>query len=176
MPRELRGAVSDGVGRRFAIVAAQFHEPLMRPLVDGAVATLRAAHVADDDITVVWVPGSFELPTVAAEMARAGVHQAIICLGVVIRGDTPHFEYVAGEASRGIADVGRTTGIPTIFGVVTADTLAQAVERAGGRHGNRGADAAATALAMADVLAQLRRSPAGRGVTPHSRAGRGGVE
>lgn len=155
MSHEIVGATNRGAGRRFAIIAAQFHEQLTRPLVDGALETLRTARVADDDITVVWTPGSFELPTAAAVLAQSRRYDAIICLGVVIRGETPHFDYVAGEAARGIAEVGRTTGVPTIFGVVTADSLEQAVARAGGRHGNRGADAARTALAMADVMAQI---------------------
>ena len=155
MPSEISGATDRGAGQRFAIIAAQFHEPLVRPLIEGAAATLRAAHAAQDDIVVIRVPGAFELPTVAHAAAQSGQFHAIVCLGVVIRGETPHFDYVAKEAARGIAEVGRTTGIPTIFGVVTADSLDQAVERAGGRHGNRGADAARTALAMADVLQQL---------------------
>lgn len=138
-----------------AIVASQFHEELTRPLVEGARGVLRAAGVTDDNMLVVRTPGAFELPTVAMRLAQSKAWQAIVCLGVVIRGATPHFEYVAGEAARGIAEVGRQTGVPVIFGVVTADSLEQAVERAGGRHGNRGADAARTALAMADVMAQL---------------------
>ena len=156
---EIIGSTERGMGKRFAIVAAQFHDQLTRPLVDGALEVLRAAGVAERDITIVWVPGSFELPVAALRLAQSRRCDGIICLGVVIRGETPHFEHVAGEAARGIAEVGRSTGIPTIFGVVTAESIAQAVERAGGRHGNRGADAAKTALAMADVLTQLASDP-----------------
>ena len=158
MPDEHVGAADRGAGLRVAIVAAQFHEQLTRPLVDGAVEVLRAADVDERNITVAWTPGSFEIPVAALTLAQSGRYQAIICLGVVIRGETPHFDHVARAAARGIAEVGLRTGVPAIFGIVTADSIDQAVDRAGGRHGNRGADAARTALTMANLLPQLHRA------------------
>jgi len=154
-PHPSRSRTARQAGRRVALVVATFHEPLVQPLLDGALEVLRAAGVAERDLSVVKVPGAFELPVVALRLAQSRRFHSIICLGVVIRGETPHFDYVAGAAARGISDVALQTGVPTIFGVVTADSIEQAVERSGGRHGNRGADAARTALAMADVMKQL---------------------
>ena len=139
-------------GRRFAIVAARFHEAITTRLVEGARDALRRHGAADRDVSVVWVPGAFEIPQVAMRLARRGGVDALVCLGCVIRGETPHFEYVAGEAARGIAEVGRVSGVPATFGVITAETTEQAVARAGGKVGNRGEEAALAALELVSVL------------------------
>jgi 6,7-dimethyl-8-ribityllumazine synthase len=145
----------DGAGVRVAIVAARFNELVTSALVDGAVEGLRHAGVADDDVTVAWVPGAFEIPIVAQRFASGGDVDAVICLGAVIRGETAHFDLIADAAARGIADVGRTTGVPCIFEVLATEDLAQAQARAGGAHGNKGWEAAAAALEMVGVLRQL---------------------
>lgn len=155
-----------GQGRRFAIVASRFHPGITRRLVAGARRVLRRHGVAARDVDVVWVPGAFEIPQVARRLADRGDHDALICVGCVVRGETPHFEYVAGEAARGIAEVGLRTGVPVTFGVITAETLAQARARAGGRQGNRGAEAAEAALALVQLWSALdgtapARLPAG---------------
>lgn len=144
-----------GQGLRFGIVAARFNGGVTHHLLEGALDALRRHGVAPDAIEVAWVPGSFEIPLVARRLAGSGRYDAIICLGVVIRGATPHFEYVAAEASRGIAAASRETGIPVIFGVLTTDTLEQALERAGTKAGNRGWDAALAAIEMANLLRDL---------------------
>lgn len=151
---ELRGTF-DARGRRFAIVAAQFNEVVVSKLVEGATAAFRGHGIGDDDLLLVWVPGAFELPQVARRLAGSGLHDAVVCLGAVVRGETPHFDYVAGEAARGIADVAAETGVPTVFGVLTTETMDQALDRAGGKHGNKGWDAAMAAMQMASVLDQL---------------------
>lgn len=142
-------------GKRFAIVVSRFNEFISRRLLDGALDALVRHGARDEDIDVYWVPGSFEIPSCAMRVARAGRHNALICLGAVIRGQTPHFDYVAGEAAKGVAQVALTTGVPTIFGVVTADTIEQAIDRAGAKAGNRGADAAMAAIEMANLFAQM---------------------
>ncbi len=142
----------DGAGRRIAIVAARFNGEVVERLVDGATGALAAAGVSQDDIVVVWVPGAFELPLAARAAASGGSFDAVIALGTVIRGETAHFDFVAGEASRGLQDVALATGVPVSFGVLTTDTVAQAMERAGGAHGNKGRDAATAALEMIGVL------------------------
>ena len=144
-----------GAGKRVAIVASRFNDFLVQGLIRGAVDALVRHGAREEDILLVRVPGAFELPAAAKKLAEAGTYDAVVCLGVVIRGATPHFEYVAGEAAKGIADVSRTTGVPVVFGVVTADTLEQAVERTGAKAGNRGADAAMNALELADLYRQL---------------------
>ncbi len=149
----VRGTV-DGTGLRVGIVVARFNETVTTALLDGALQALAHAGVADDGVTVVWVPGAFEIPTVADRLARADV-DAVVCLGAVIRGETAHFELVANEAARGIADVTRATGVPCIFEVLATDDLAQAEARAGGAHGNKGWEAAMAALEMAHVLRAL---------------------
>ncbi len=168
----MRGEIS-GRGRRFAIVASRFHEDICARLVDGAQAALRRHGAADVDVTVVWVPGAFEIPQVALHLAERGEFDALVCLGCVIRGETPHFEYVAGEAARGIADVGRLTGVPATFGVITAETEAQARDRAGGRVGNRGEEAALAALELVGLLRTLDGRAGGRS-RGRGRARRGG--
>jgi 6,7-dimethyl-8-ribityllumazine synthase len=145
----------NGRGRRFAIVVARFNETIGRRLLDGALDGLRRHGVADEDIAVAWVPGAFEIPPVAQRLAAGGRYDAVICLGAVIRGATPHFDYVAGNAASGVAAAGRETGVPVIFGVLTTDTIEQAVERSGTKAGNNGFGAAATAIEMANVLAAI---------------------
>jgi 6,7-dimethyl-8-ribityllumazine synthase len=147
--------VHDGSGKRIAVVAARFNETITDKLVGGAVDGLRAHGVDENAIDVAWVPGAFEIPMVAGRMARTGRYDAVICLGAVIRGDTAHFDLVAGEAARGIADVAATTGVPAIFEVLATDDLAQAESRAGGAHGNKGWEAALAALEMAWLLESL---------------------
>ncbi len=154
---------AQGAGRRIAIVAARFNEVITRKLVDGAVARLTALGVADDAIDVAWVPGAFEIPLVAQRFARSGRFDGVICLGAVIRGETAHFDLVANEAARGIADVARDTGIPVIFEVLAVENLAQAEDRAGGAHGNKGWEAADAVLSMVSVLEQLPDAGIGEG-------------
>jgi 6,7-dimethyl-8-ribityllumazine synthase len=150
----------DGTALRVAIVVARFNEVITAALLDGAVQALAHAGVADDDVTVVWVPGAFEIAAVARRLALADT-DAIVCLGAVIRGETAHFDLVANEAARGIADVTRTTGVPCIFEVLATEDLEQAEARAGGRHGNKGWEAAEAALEMASVLDTIEKDGAG---------------
>jgi 6,7-dimethyl-8-ribityllumazine synthase len=152
--RTIEGVLT-GRGRRIGIVVARFNEFISGKLLDGARDGLVRHEVAEDDIEVAWVPGSFEIPLVAQRMARSGRYDAVICLGAVIRGATPHFDYVAAEVSKGIANVALATGVPVIFAVLTTDTIEQAIERAGTKAGNKGFDAALSALEMANVLAQI---------------------
>jgi len=144
-----------GRGWRFAIVIARFNETIGRRLLDGALDGLRRHGVADEAIAVAWVPGAFEIPLVARRLAASGRHDAVICLGAVIRGGTPHFDYVAGNVAAGVAAAGRETGMPVIFGVLTTDTIEQAVERAGTKAGNNGFNAAVAAIEMANMLAVI---------------------
>lgn len=142
-------------GQKFALVVSRFNEFITSKLESGAVEALVRHGCDEGNITCVRVPGAFELPFAARKVAESGRYDAIICLGCVIRGQTSHFEYVAGEAARGIAQVGVSTGVPTTFGVITADTLEQAVERAGAKCGNKGADAALSAIELVNVVRQL---------------------
>jgi 6,7-dimethyl-8-ribityllumazine synthase len=142
-------------GRRFAIVAARFNEIVTRKLLEGALESLRSNDVADDDVDIVWVPGAFELPLVARRLAMSGTYDGVICLGAVIRGETAHFEHVAGQAAAGIREAAGASGVPVSFGVLTTDTLEQALDRAGGTHGNKGWDAAVAAIEMASLIEQL---------------------
>ncbi|HXF72627.1 MAG TPA: 6,7-dimethyl-8-ribityllumazine synthase [Actinomycetota bacterium] len=152
--REVVGSY-EARGRRFAVVASRFNGAVVRRLVDGALDCLRRHGVEEDDLEVVWVPGAFEIPLAARRLAASGAYDAVICLGAVIRGETPHFDHVAGQAAAGIARAGEELGVPVIFGVVTAETAEQAEARAGGKQGNRGWDAAMAAIEMASVLEQL---------------------
>lgn len=156
--RTIEGS-EDGSGRRVAIVAARFNDVVGRKLVDGAVSALAARGVRDEDITVVWVPGAFEIPLVAGRLASSGRVDAVVCLGAVIRGETAHFELVSSEAARGIREVSRDTGVPVIFEVLATEDLAQAEQRAGGTHGNKGWDAAIAALRMASVIEAIGKEP-----------------
>jgi 6,7-dimethyl-8-ribityllumazine synthase len=153
---ELRGTF-DVRGRRFAVVAASFNEIVVRALVDGAMECFRAHQLTEDDVVVAWVPGAFELPLAAKRLAESGMFDVVLCLGAVIRGETAHFDYVAGEAARGIQAVALETGVPIIFGVLTTENLQQALDRAGGKNGNKGWDAAVAAMQTASVLEQLPR-------------------
>ncbi|MGB9723401.1 MAG: 6,7-dimethyl-8-ribityllumazine synthase [Chloroflexia bacterium] len=144
-----------GAGLRFGLVVSRFNEFISRKLLEGALDALNRHGVATEDIEVAWVPGAFEIPLVARRLAESGRYQAIICLGAVIRGATPHFEYVAAEVAKGIALVGLETGVPTLFGVLTTDSIEQAIERAGTKAGNKGFDAALAAIEMANLLRQL---------------------
>ncbi len=144
-----------GRGRRFGIVVARFNEFVGGKLLDGALDALLRHEVVAADVTVAWCPGSFEIPLVAQRLARSGDYDAVIGLGAVIRGATPHFDYVASEVSKGIANVSLATGIPVVFGVLTTDTIEQAIERAGTKAGNKGFEAAMTAIEMANLLASL---------------------
>ncbi|MFW6457769.1 MAG: 6,7-dimethyl-8-ribityllumazine synthase [Planctomycetota bacterium] len=142
-------------GKRFALVAARYNEIVSRRLVSGAQDCLERHGAATEDIDLYRVPGSFEIPLVAKKLARSGKFDAVVCLGTVIRGETPHFDFVASEAARGIGQAGMDTDVPVIFGVVTTDTVEQAVDRAGGRTGNRGAEAALSAVEMASLLEDM---------------------
>jgi len=150
-----------GSGRRVVVVASRFNETITRPLVDGALEALVAHEVAFDDIDVVWVPGAWELPLAARRALESGRYDALVALGAVIRGETPHFDFVAGEASRGLALVCIDAGIPIGFGLLTCDTMDQALARAGGVHGNKGWDAALAALETTDVLDQIEPADEG---------------
>lgn len=158
MAKELHGQLRVD-GQRFAIVVSRFNEFITSKLLTGAIDTLKRHGGDEDNITCVYVPGSFELPFMASKLAQSGAYDAVICLGCIIRGKTPHFEYIASEAAKGVAQVGLTTGVPTTFGVITADTLEQAVERAGSKAGNKGADATLSAIELVSLLAQLPTSP-----------------
>ncbi len=144
-----------GKGLRFGLVASRFNDFITRRLVDGAEDALVRHGVKAEDIDVAWVPGSFEIPVVAKKMAQAGRYNAVICLGAVIRGGTPHFDYIAAEVTKGIAMVGLETGLPVIYGMITADTLEQAIERAGTKEGNQGFKAASAAIEMANLLKNI---------------------
>ena len=155
MSPEVRGS-QQGHGLRVAIVAARFNESITRRLLEGAQDGLARHGVPTEDTLTLWVPGSFELPLMAQTLAESGRWDAVVCLGAVIRHETEHYRYIAGEAARGIAEVGRRTGVPVVFGVLTTDTEEQAAERAGGKAGNKGYDAALTAIEMANLLRKLR--------------------
>jgi 6,7-dimethyl-8-ribityllumazine synthase len=153
-----------GKGLRFAVVIARFNELITGRLLDGAMDALNRHGVAVEAVDVAWVPGSFEIPIVAKKLAKTGKYQAVICLGAVIRGGTPHFEYVASEVNKGIAQVGLETGVPVIQGVITADNLEQAIDRAGAKEGNRGFVAAVGAIEMANLMKSIGgKKPAGSG-------------
>jgi len=153
--RTIEGSLENGGDDRYGIVAGRFNGFITESLLKGALDGLRRHKVDENRIDVVWVPGAFEIPLVARNMATSGRYDAVICLGCVIRGATPHFDYVAGEAASGIAAAARDTGVPVIFGVLTTENLEQAIERAGTKAGNRGWDAALAALEMADVMRRL---------------------
>ena len=145
----------DGKGKRFALVVARFNELITGKLLDGASDLLKRHGVLEENISVAWVPGAFEIPLVASRLAKSGSFDAIVCLGAIIRGATPHFEYIAAQCSRGIMRVAEETGVPAAFGVLTCDSLDQALERAGAKAGNKGAEAAASALETVMLLAEI---------------------
>ena len=154
MTRDLRGGL-DGDGLRLGIIVATFNDFITSRLLEGAKSALSAHGVRDDDVTVASVPGSFEIPLVAQKMADSGHFDAVICLGAVIRGETDHYEHVAGEAAKGIASAAASTGVPVTFGVLTTDTVEQAINRAGGKQGNQGYNAAVAAIEMANLVRAL---------------------
>ncbi len=144
-----------GTGLKVAIVVSRFNEFITSKLLGGALDTLVRHGTDEASIEVIWVPGSFEIPLAAQKLTDLGKFDAIICLGAVIRGQTPHFEYIASEVAKGVAQVAMKSGVPTIFGVITSDTLEQAIERAGTKSGNKGADAALSAIEMANLFKGL---------------------
>ncbi len=150
----VREGFLDGSGKHFGIVASRFNEMITRKLIEGAMDCLLRHNVAADSITLVWVPGAFEIPLAAQKCAQSKNFDAIICLGAVIRGGTPHFEYVAAEVTKGIAAVGLQQNLPVIFGILTTDTIEQAIERAGTKAGNKGWNAAMDAIEMADLFSK----------------------
>lgn len=145
----------DARGRKLALVVSRFNEFFTRELLGGAQDCLRRHNVPDADVDVAFVPGAFEIPLAAQRLARSGRYGAVVCLGCLIQGETPHFTYLAGEVTKGIAQVSLESGVPVVFGVITAETLEQAMERAGTKAGNKGFDAAATALEMIGLFAAI---------------------
>ncbi len=154
MPKTYEGSFSPPPGR-FALVAGRFNSFVVEHLVNGALDCLKRHGVADDAIDVIWVPGAFEIPLVAQRLAASKKYVAVVCLGAIIRGDTSHYDHVASEAAKGVAQAALTTGVPVIFGVLTCDTLEQAINRAGAKSGNKGFDAAMSAIEMVNLLKQL---------------------
>lgn len=146
-----------GKGLKFGIVVGRFNEFLSTRLLDGALDALKRHDVADKDMEVAWVPGSFEMPLVAKKMAESGKYDGVICLGVVIRGGTPHFDYICSEVSKGIAKINYDSGVPAAFGIITADTIEQAIERAGTKAGNKGWQAAVSAIEMANLIKSIQK-------------------
>jgi len=142
-------------GKKFGIVASRFNEFITTKLLEGACDTLLRHGAAEGSIEAVWVPGSFEIPFVAQKMAKSKKYDAIICLGTIIRGSTPHFDYIANESAKGIAKVALDSGLPCVFGIITADTLEQSIERAGTKSGNKGRDAALSAIELANLYGKL---------------------
>ncbi|MBE7558255.1 6,7-dimethyl-8-ribityllumazine synthase [bacterium] len=154
MTQFLEGELT-GKGRKIGLVVSRFNSFISERLLEGALDNLRRHGVEEKDITVARVPGAFEIPLVCKKLAGSGKFDAVVALAAVIRGATPHFEYVAAEVAKGVAQVGLETGVPVIFGVITADTVQQAVERAGSKSGNKGADAAMSALEMISLMGRL---------------------
>jgi len=144
-----------GTGKRFALIVSRFNEFISRKLLEGCLDALDRHGVAEKNVEVFWTPGSFEMPPVAQKLAESKKYDAVIALGAILRGETPHFDFIASECAKGIAQVSMKTGVPVIFGVITADTLEQAIERAGTKSGNKGADAAASAIEMANLFEKL---------------------
>jgi len=142
-------------GKNFGIVVSRFNEFISQKLLDGALDVLRRHDADEDRIEIFWVPGCFEIPFVARKMALSKKYDAILCLGAVIRGDTPHFDYIASQVAKGIAQTALATGVPTLFGIITADNLEQAIERAGAKAGNKGADAALSAIELVNLVSVM---------------------
>ncbi len=154
MIKKLEGKLT-AKDKKFAIVVGRFNEFISSKLVEGAIDCLTRHHCNEDDITIAWTPGSFEIPLIAKKLADKNNFDAVICLGAVIRGNTPHFDYVASEVSKGIAQVSLSSGTPVIFGIITSDTIEQAIERAGTKAGNKGWDAALSAMEMVNLLDEI---------------------
>ncbi len=144
-----------GKGLKFGLIVSRFNEFFSKKLLEGAQDALVRHGVNEEDIDIAWTPGSFEIPIIAQKLARTKKYNAIICLGAVIRGGTPHFDYIAGEVTKGIASVNLDTGVPVIYGVITTDTLEQAIERSGTKSGNKGFDAAVSAIEMANLIKSI---------------------
>jgi len=157
MPNVIEGNLV-AEGKRFALVVSRFNDFISDKLLSGAIDALQRSGVSDDAIDIVKVPGAYEIPLVAKKTAQAGKHDAVLCLGAVIRGSTPHFDYVAAEVSKGIASVSLETGVPIIFGVITTDTIEQAIERAGTKAGNKGWNAAVAAIEMTNLIDAMEGS------------------
>ncbi|MFH1997032.1 MAG: 6,7-dimethyl-8-ribityllumazine synthase [Candidatus Omnitrophota bacterium] len=154
MAKETKGDMN-AKGKRFAVVVSRFNEFISSRLLDGCLDTLGLHGANGDEQAVVWVPGSFEIPAVAGKLAASKKYDGVICLGAVIRGSTPHFEYVASEVAKGVANVAFRSEVPCVFGVITADTIEQAIERAGTKDGNKGRDAAMTAIELANLYQKI---------------------
>lgn len=155
MPHVFEGHLVS-TGLKYGIVAGRFNEFIVSKLVSGALDALKRHGVKDEEVNIAWVPGAFEIPLIAQKMAESGKYDAVITLGAVIRGSTPHFDYVCSEAAKGIAQVGMKTGIPTVFGVLTTESIEQAIERAGTKAGNKGWEVAVAAIEMANLTNQLK--------------------
>ena len=155
MPNIYEGALN-GNGLKFGVVVSRFNSFITTKLLDGALDAIKRHGGNLDDVDVVWIPGAFETPSIAKKLADSGKYDALICIGAVIRGATPHFDYVAGESAKGVAQVALNTGVPIIYGIITTDTIEQAIERAGTKAGNKGAEAAITAIEMANLNRQLQ--------------------
>jgi len=154
LPNVIEGMLISN-GKKFAVVVARFNAFISKSLLEGALDGLTRHGVKDEEITVVWAPGAYEVPFVAKKLAASKKYDAVITLGAVIRGSTAHFDYVAGEAAKGVASAANETGVPVIFGILTTDTIEQAIERAGTKAGNKGFDSAMTAIEMANLMEQL---------------------
>jgi len=154
MPKTLEGKLISQ-GKKYGIVVSRFNEFISSRLLGGAIDAMARHGVKDDEITVAWTPGAFEIPIVAKKMAESGKFDAVIALGAVIRGNTPHFDYIASEVSKGVAQIALATGVPVLFGVLTTETIEQAIERAGTKAGNKGFDAAVSAIEMANLFRNL---------------------
>ncbi len=153
--RVLEGKVVAPEGMQVAIVASRFNEIIVNKLLGGAVDGLVRHGMEEENITAVWVPGAFEIPVAAAKLAKSGKYDAVICVGAVIRGDTSHYDYVCSEVSKGIAQVGLSTGVPVLFGVITTENIEQAIVRAGSKAGNKGYDCALSAIEMVNLMKQM---------------------
>lgn len=154
MPNIIEGKIV-GKGKKFGIVVSRFNEFISSKLLDGALDCFQRHEVKEGDIDIAWVPGSFEIPITAMKMAQSKKYDAVVCLGTVIRGATPHFNYISSEVTKGVAQINLQTGVPTIFGVITSDTIEQAIERAGTKAGNKGWDAAMSAMEMAELIKSI---------------------
>ncbi|MCE5322626.1 6,7-dimethyl-8-ribityllumazine synthase [bacterium] len=154
MPKVYEGQLV-AKGLKFGIVASRFNEFITNKLLEGALDAIKRHGASEDDVEIAWVPGAFEIPVIAKKMAESKKYDAVICVGTVIRGATPHFDYIASEVSKGIAHVGLHTGVPVIFGVITTDSIEQAIERAGTKAGNKGFDAAESAIEMANLVRSI---------------------
>ena len=144
-----------GTGKVFGIVVSRFNEIIGRKLLEGSIDCLTRHGVRDEDISVFWTPGAYEIPITAMRLAKSGKYHAVICLGAIIRGETPHYEYVASESAKGVAEVGLSTGVPTIYGIIVTETLEHAIDRAGARAGNKGVESALAAIELANLFESM---------------------